>query len=136
MKVLVDTDVLLDLALDRDPFAGPAGEVLDWLALHPGAGGIAWHSASNFYYLASGANGKRDAVAFLADLLEFMEVAPVATRELRAAIGLHLPDFEDAMQIAAAMAFGADRIVTRNIRHYRRSPVPALTPRRALAAMK
>lgn len=32
MKVLLDTGVLLDLALDRDPFSGPAGEVLDWLA--------------------------------------------------------------------------------------------------------
>ena len=136
MRVLVDTDVLLDLALGREPFVAPAGELLDWLALHPGTACIAWHSASNFYYLASGPNGKRDAIAFLDDLLRFVEVAPVATRDLRAAIALDLPDFEGAMQIAAALACRADRIITRNVRHYRRSPVPALTPGQVLPVLR
>jgi len=136
MRVLVDTDVLLDLALAREPFAGPAAALLDWLADHPGTGFMAWHSASNFYYLVAGDSGKRDAVRFLGELLQFVDVAPVATSDLAMATQLDVPDFEDAMQIASAMACRAERIITRNLRHYRRSPVPAVAPSDALRSLK
>ena len=46
-----------------------------------------------------------------------------------------MTDFEDAMQVAAARACGAMRIVTRNISDYARSPIPAVTPQEALAHM-
>jgi hypothetical protein len=38
-------------------------------------------------------------------------------------------DFEDAMQVVAAEACGADVIATRNIRDYARSPLRAATPK-------
>ena len=43
-----------------------------------------------------------------------------------------MPDFENAMQVAAARACGARHIITRNVSDFRRSPIPALTPRDAL----
>ena len=43
--------------------------------------------------------------------------------------------FEDAVQVAAARACGASHIVTRNVRHFARSPIPAITPREALAQL-
>jgi hypothetical protein len=64
----------------------------------------------------------------MADLLGFVQVSPTATKDARYALNLDMPDLEDAMQAAAALACRADVIVSRNSKHYRKSPVPAMTP--------
>lgn len=123
MRVLLDTDVLLDVALKREPFLGDGQEVLRWAEDDPGQAAVAWHSLSNIAYLTG-----LSARPFISELLEFVEVAPVTTKEARQALGLPMSDFEDALQAASALAFEAYFIVTRNARHYRKSPVPAVTP--------
>ena len=104
MIVLLDLDVLLDVALDREPFAESATELLDALEARPGSAFIAWHSVANFYYLVSPARGRQDAKHFLVDLTRFVDVAPADTAGLHYAAQLPMRDFEDAMQAAAAAA--------------------------------
>lgn len=123
MRVLLGTDVLLDVALGREPFAEAAGAVLDWAELHPGKAVVAWHTLSNLAYMI-----RPDARAFISDLLGFTDVAPAGAASARAALRLPLADFEDALQVAAAIAAGTECVVTRNVRDYRKSPVPAVTP--------
>ena len=130
--ILLDTDVLLDVALDRTPHADAAAELLDHLERAPRSAFVAWHTISNFYYLVSPARGKLGARQFLVDLTRFVMVAPSDTDALRFAASLPLPDFENALQVAAARACGASVIATRNTRDYRRSPIPARTPRALL----
>jgi hypothetical protein len=65
---------------------------------------------------------------FIRDLLEFVEVPRTGREQMRAALDMGFADLEDAMQTAAAMLFGAQLIVTRNTRDYRRSPIKAVTP--------
>ena len=128
MIALLDTDVLIDVALGRDPHAGPASALLDLFEGRPGSACIAWHSVANFYYMVAPARGRADARAFLLDLTRFVEVAPASTASVRLAAGLPLKDFEDALQVAAALACGAEVIATRNVRDYARGPVRAATP--------
>ena len=64
-----------------------------------------------------------------------MAVAPADSQALRYAVSLPMADFEDAMQVAAAKACGARYIVTRNVRDFARSPIPAITPGEALAQL-
>lgn len=128
MNVLVDTEVLVDVALDRAPFVDPAGHLLDLLERRRASGFLAWHSAANFYYLVAPARGKPDARAFLLDLARFVEVAPTTTESLRQAGRLDLRDFEDAMQVAAGLTCGADVIATRNVRDYRGARIEAVRP--------
>lgn len=128
MRVLVDTDVLIDFALDRRPHAGAAAELLELLEGRRPDGFIAWHSVSNFYYLVAPSRGKQDAREFLLELSVFLEIAPTTTESLRVAGRLPLKDFEDAMQVAAALACGADVIATRNMPDYARAPIEAVTP--------
>lgn len=123
MRVLLDTDILLDVALRRGRFLADSAAVLRWAESEPGRAAVAWHSLSNISYLL-----RPDARPFIRGLLEFVEVAPTGTDAARHAVGLPMTDFEDALQAAAALAFGASSIVTRNARHYRRSPVPAISP--------
>ncbi len=135
--MLVDTDVLLDVVLGREPFAGSSGELLDALERRPGTGCIAWHSASNLYSLITASEpGEGHARDFLRELTGFLEVAPTTTASLRQATELPMADFEDAMQVAAALAFRAEVIVTRSLRVFRASPVPALEPGEALERLR
>jgi hypothetical protein len=122
MRILIDTDVLLDVALGRSEFADASASVLRWVE-SGGAGAIAWHSISNCAYLLEG-NG-RD---FLGQLLSFMKVAPVGTSDAQMALTFPMKDLEDALQAASALSWKADYIVTRNLQHYRKSPVPSLSP--------
>ena len=122
MKVLLDCDVLLDVALNRQPFVENSAKVLRW-AESQGEAAVAWHSLSNCAYLLK--DGGR---SFLAGLLQIVEVAKVGTEEAQRALALPLSDLEDAMQSASALAAGATFIVTRNLADYVHSPVPALHP--------
>jgi predicted nucleic acid-binding protein len=122
MKALIDTDVLLDVALARAPHAEHSLEVLRW-AEAGGSAAVAWHSLADCAYLLKG--GGR---AFLQRLLLLVEVASVGSADARRALDLPMRDVDDAFQAAAALAWSADVIVTRNLADYRRSPVRALSP--------
>jgi predicted nucleic acid-binding protein len=128
VNVLIDTDVLIDLALGRKPHDEPAAQLIDALERRRASGFLAWHSVSNFYYLVSPRRGKDVARAFLRDLAKFVGIAPTTTESLRQAGRLKLRDFEDAMQVAAAMACHADLIATRNHKDYTGAPIQAVAP--------
>jgi predicted nucleic acid-binding protein len=134
--VLIDTDVLVDVALDRAPFAGDSSALLDRIERLPGAGFVAWHSLSNLYYLVAPGVGKVSAKDFLVDLLRFVQVAPTTTASFMAAARLPMTDLEDAMQVAAALACKADVIATRNLQDFKRSPVPARRPAAVLDELR
>ena len=57
MIVLVDTDVLIDIALDRMPYVESSSALLDKLEQRPGTAFVAWHTLSNFYYLVTPTRG-------------------------------------------------------------------------------
>ena len=133
--ILIDTDVLIDVALDRQPFSDPAAELLDRLQTGPKRAFVAWHTLSNFYYLVAPARSGSDARAFIAELVRFVAVADCGTDAITYAAGLEMADFEDAMQVSAARASGARFVVTRNARDFKRSPIPAITPVEALEAL-
>lgn len=122
MKILIDTDVLLDVALAREPHVVASAGVLRWAELE-GTAAVSWHSLPNCAHLFKG--GGR---TFLERLLRIVEVAPVDGLQARRALQLPMNDVEDAFQAVSALAWQADFIVTRNLRHFRNSPVPALTP--------
>lgn len=132
MNILLDTDVLIDVALERANFVEAAAALIDFLERHPGTGYIAWHSVSNFYYLVAPKIGKPSAKDLVLDLVGFVQVSPTTTDHIRTAAQLGMPNFEDAMQASAALACGAKMVVTRNISDYARSPVPAVLPTQAL----
>ena len=131
--LLLDSDVLIDSALVREPYATSANALLAQLRQGRERACMAWHTVSNVHYIVARERDAAFARRFIADILEFLEVAPTDTADLRYALDLPMTDFEDALQAAAARACGARSIVTRNVRDFARSPVPAVTPGDALA---
>ncbi len=127
--------MLIDVALDRHPHSGPASELLGRIELGAESASIAWHSVSNFYHVVASSRGGVGARDFIVELTRFVEIATTGTEAVRYAAELPMPDFEDAMQIAAARACGARYIVTRNAKDYERSPAPAIGPSEALSGL-
>ena len=99
--MLLDTDVLIDVALDRHPHSGPSAELLDRIEHGAEPAFIAWHTVSNFYYLVAPARGGWSARDFIVELTRFIAVAVTDTEAVRYAAALPMPDFEDALQVAA-----------------------------------
>ncbi len=133
--ILLDTDVLIDVALDRRPYSDQAAELLDRIEHGAEVAYIAWHSVSNLYYLVAPVLGGVSARDFIVELTRFVAVATTDTQGIRYATELPMADFGDAMQVAAVRACGARYIVTRNTSDYERSPVRAVGPQEALAAL-
>lgn len=133
--ILLDTDVLIDVALDRRPYSDSALELLDRVEHGAEAACIAWHSVSNFHYIVASILGGASTRDFIAELVSFLAVAKTDTEGIRYAAALPMADFEDALQVAAARACGARHIVTRNIKDYKRSPIPAVSPQEALGGL-
>jgi len=134
VNILLDTDVLLDVGLWREPWAKRSKAILDLCEAHVVSGFVAWHTVSNVFYLVRHQAGS-DARPYIDGLLRFVEVAQVGHAEMQLALRLDMSDLEDAMQAAAAAACGAGRIVTRNARDFKRSPIPAVTPKGLLREM-
>lgn len=128
MNILIDTDILLDIGLKREPFYLNSARVIALAENHKVAGFMAWHTLSNFYYLTSSDSDKKTAKYFLQDLLNFIKIAPVDTDAAKKALIIDTVDFEDAMQISSAISCNASFIVTRNVKHYKRSPIKAIIP--------
>jgi predicted nucleic acid-binding protein len=128
MKVLIDCDVIVDVATGRPPFVTDSKQVLDWCERHRGSGIVAWHTIANLYYILRKHHSDALARRFIHDLLDFLEVAATGTPQAKHALAMSLGDLEDALQVAAAAHTGADYIITRNMGHYRAAVISAILP--------
>lgn len=132
--MLIDTDVLLDVVLGRDPHVEASAALLRELERRPRQAFVAWHTLANLTYLLRG-TGRPSPKDFLRDLTKILAVAPGDGQAFRRASALRMKDFEDAMQVGAALEAGCDVVVTRNVRDYRNAPLEAITPALALERM-
>ena len=130
--MLIDNNVLVDFALDREDFALVAEELLNRIEQTSTSAFVAWHSVATFHFLVARETDRATARAFVMQLTTFLTVVSTGHEELRYALSLPMADFEDAMQVAAAHAAGAQHIVTRDIGDFTNSPIPAILPEQAL----
>ena len=135
MKVLFDTDVLLDVLLDREPFAQASAQLLSLVELAEIDGCVASTSVTTIWYLTRKSLGAAKTRRAVEDLLGLVEVAPVNRIVLTQAVVSKFADFEDAVIAHAAHEARAHVMATRNVRDFKHSPVPAQTPDDILAAI-
>ncbi len=118
MTILFDTNVVLDVLLDRPPHAA-VGAAL-FTAVHRGTlrGLLGATTITTIHYLAQKTKGDAEARKHIEALLSLFEVAPVDRATLRGALHSGLPDHEDAVLYEAAQRAGADGIVTRDSKDF------------------
>ncbi len=131
-RILVDTNVVLDVLLDRQPHAERSAEI--WKAIETGAleGLLAAHAITTIHYLIQKELGVTKAKRLISQILRVFRVAAVDGTVIEEALSLSLLDFEDAVTASAAQSLECDYIVTRDPKGFRGSPVRPLTPEAAL----
>jgi predicted nucleic acid-binding protein len=135
MKLLVDTNVVLDVLLDRSPHAQASAAI--WAAVETGAaeGVLAAHAVTTIHYLMSRERGPAAARRIVASILQVFGIAAVDEGVIQHALHLQWSDFEDSVTAAAAEAAGCDVIVTRDPRGFRRAAVHIVAPEAAVALL-
>ena len=128
MKALFDTNIVLDVALDRPQLAAASRAARTSGFEHTGRGCLAWHSVATLAFFLGKHGRTSDVRPLVGELVVRLEIAGGSDRELLRAIDLPVADFEDAMIVALAESAGATHIVTRNTADVRRSTVKAVTP--------
>ena len=131
-KVLLDSDVVLDVLLERQPHFRSSAAV--WIALEKGDAvpAIAAHAVTTIYYLYRKQSGAAAARKTVSSLLRAFRVAPVDGSVLEDALSLPSSHFEDAVTASAARLAGCEIIVTRDMKGFVGSPVRAFSPEAAL----
>lgn len=130
--LLIDTNVLLDFILVRQPNYEDAKAIADLCKKEKVHGYIAFHSVSIIWYILRKfpANERRPLLLKVTDLFEV--VAAPHSEVVNAAQNENFSDFEDCLQEKCAIAARADYIVTRNIKDFQASTIPAVTPAQML----
>lgn len=124
MKILLDTNIVLDLLMDRMPFADAAAELFSKVEDGTVIGYLCGTTITTVYYLAAKAVGAPRAQEEIKKLLTLFEVAPVNRHVLESALIADFSDFEDAVIHEAACHVGAEAIVTRNQKDFKKSGLP------------
>ena len=128
MRILLDTNVLLDVLLKRDPWVTQSSAV--WKAHDEGQ--VAAHvmacAITDIFYVARRLTGLQTAQAAASLCLQTFEICVVDQQALEQAQALAGSDFEDNLQIACASLANLDAIVSRDKKGFKASAVPVLTP--------
>jgi predicted nucleic acid-binding protein len=127
VKLLLDINIMLDVVLARHPWAEEAATLLSCVADGRADGYIAGHTITTIHYIVAKEKGRQPAAQAISDLLRVVSVVPMGDADYQQALILGLADFEDAVQVAAALKIGADFLVTRNERDFRGISLPVRT---------
>jgi predicted nucleic acid-binding protein len=128
MRVLIDTNILLDVFFQREPHVQASAHI--WQVCEGGgcAGFVTPLTPVNIYYIAQKRIGMKKARELVRETLNIFQIAPLGMAELENAFNLSIQDYEDAVQIAGALSAGVDAIVTRNGDDFAGAPVPIYSP--------
>ncbi len=132
MKLLLDTNIILDLLLDRAPFAEAAAQLVSNVE---GKKILAWLCATTvttIHYLVEKEKSKTVADEAIKTLLSLFRISEVNEDILAKAVNNPIADFEDAVLYEAACTKNCDAIVTRNARDFKKSAIQILTAEEAL----
>lgn len=136
MKFLIDTNIILDALMKREPWFTAAEAVLLAVAEEKIEGCITASTVTDLYYLLhKHLRDKEKTKQALLGLMEIVGVADVTGADCEKAFELPMPDYEDALLAHCAKRHKADGIVTRNTKHFEGSPVKAFTPDELLKSL-
>jgi predicted nucleic acid-binding protein len=129
IKVLVDTNIILDVLLKRSEFYASSYQIFKLSEQSIIDGFVSASAMTDIFYIVS-KNSKTDADIYqiLEDIIGVFSIAAVTPAGIIGALALHWKDFEDAVQYMTAKEHGFDYIVTRNKDDYETAAIPCISP--------
>ncbi len=135
MNILFDTNVVLDLVLDREPDAKNAEALFSLAEDKLIIGFLGATTITTIHYISRKTIGLQKTKIVIEKLLEIFEIAPVNDVVLKKASNLNWKDFEDAVLYQSAIYCNIDAIVTRNVVDFKKSDIPVYLPKDILFAL-
>ena len=129
-KILIDTNVLIDYLLEREPFFEDAKDVILSCADGKVKGCIAAHSIPNMFFILRKDYSAKERREVLSNLCSILDVEGIDKAKLLAGLtNEDFSDFDDCLQMECAKSYGANYIVTRNVSDYPTSEIKAIMPK-------
>jgi predicted nucleic acid-binding protein len=128
MRVLIDTNILLDVFFQREPHVQASAHIWQACEDRECEGFVTPLTPVNVYYIAQKQVGIKKARELIHETLSIFQIAPLGMAELENAFNLSINDYEDAVQIAGALSAGLEAIVTRNSDDFAGAPIPIYSP--------
>lgn len=136
MRVLIDTNVLLDYIANRTPYADAAEQIMIMCKDNKIDGCIAAHSIMNIFYILRKNMTVSERKNILFYLSQITEIIGIDKQKILNSISNDVfSDFEDCLQAECAKSFSADWIITRNIKDFENSAIKAITPDKFLKTL-
>lgn len=135
LKVFLDTNVVIDFILKREGFAEDAAMIFDLSErkkLHLTLSSL---SMNNIDYIVSKIDSKKQARQIIIKLLSLVKVLPVGQSTIEKAAMSEFKDFEDAIQNFCAEESNLNRIITRNLKDFKKSNLSIQTPKEFLVSI-
>lgn len=136
MKILLDTNVVIDYLADRTPFADYAEQVLSLCESGEVDGLVTANAITDIYYVVRKVAGREKTLEAIQTLCSILDIADVGKADILNAMDLDMSDYEDALAAQCAKRVKADYIITRDISDYANSPIPAKDPAAFLEQFK
>lgn len=128
MRVLIDTNVVIDFLQQRKPFGENAAKLFKKIDAGKVEGVIAATTITNIYYILTKSVGSGVAQDAIAQILRDLTIAAVNQDVLEQALALGFTDFEDAVQYVCGVCHGVDVIITRDVAGFRDGTIPVVSP--------
>lgn len=129
MKILVDTNVVIDALIGRQPYFDNADKIIKLCADKKVQGYLAAHSIPNLFYILRKSMSLEERRHVLLQLCDIFIVEGIDSVKIITAIeNRSFLDFEDCLQDECAISVGADYIVTRNVKDFTYAKVKAILP--------
>lgn len=129
MKALVDSDVILDFLIKREPYFEASSKVVELCSQYKADGYMAAHSVTNLYYLLRKDFSDEERREAILSLFDIFTIEQIDTDKLKAALANKgFRDFEDCLQVECALRVNADYVVTRNVSDYMESQIKVVKP--------
>ena len=128
MKILIDTNVILDVLCDRTDFVESSSKIWKLCEVEKIDGYISALSIPNIVYILRKELTPEKTQQIIEQLLMIFHIADLKSSDIRKAANMKTSDYEDAIQMVCAQRMKVDFIVTRNIKDFIESKVPAMKP--------
>ena len=136
MKVFVDTNIFIDILLDREPFSKSAALIFKLCENNMLEGYVAPITLNNIYYICRKAKHIEEIKGYLLDIATIFTVAVLDSESVKKANRYKINDYEDALQYAMASQNTCEYLITRNTKDFKKlDKLKVVTPEAFLEEM-
>ncbi|MCL2054716.1 MAG: PIN domain-containing protein [Oscillospiraceae bacterium] len=128
MKILIDTNIIIDVLTERKPHFEHSSQFLNLCGAQIIGMILASQTTDIFYILRREGKTEKEARAVIKKLIDNLKVLDVFAADVNPALDSDMPDYEDSLLAYSAYRYKADYIITRNEKDFKDSPVSALSP--------